>query len=206
MRSLMNLSRRLKPVFTGIVFIALSASLVGCDSCKEELPPPEPEPEVVPEPEPEPVDPLAQEKAEAEEQAETRAILTGDTARAVTAEMEALAATPEPPRREPSRPAEPKVGTVDNAALAKAFGAHDQAMRKCYERALKGSPHLQGKIRLHVVLAQTGVAETVEAQPMSLRDPVVGECMERVAKAISFPQPKGGPVSVNKVYAFFPDM
>lgn len=201
----MNFSLRLKPLFIGIAALTLSVSLAACDSCKEEPPPPAPKVEIEPEPEPEPVDPLAEEKAEAEELGESQAILTGDTARAVAASMEALAAEPEAPRREP-RPSQPKVGTVDKGALNKAFAAHQDAMRKCYERALKGAPMLQGKIRLNVVIATTGVAESVEAQPMSLRDPVVAECMERVAKTISFPQPKGGAVPVNKVYAFFPDM
>lgn len=202
----MNFTSRLKPVAMGIAAVALSVSLAACDSCKEEPPPPPPAPEPEVKVEPEPVDPLAEEKAEAEELAESQAILIGDTARAVGAALEAVAAAPEAPRREPSQPSQPKVGTVDNAALSKAFADHEAEMRKCYERALKGTPHLQGKVRLHVVIATTGVAEVVEAQPMSLRDPVVRECMERVARAISFPQPRGGSVPVNKVYAFFPDM
>jgi hypothetical protein len=180
----------------------------GCEGCQEETPPEDPpkvEPDVGVEKEDEPEDPLAEAKANAEELAIEEAVSRGDVARIVAAEMEALANAPKKPKVRKPRVAEAEGGTLPAAEVKKVFRMNDAAFKKCYERSLKGNPGLEGKVALTVVIGTDGTVRSASVRGVSLKDSKVNSCMERQARTMKFPKPKGGTVRVNKSFTFLPD-
>ncbi len=192
--------------FKRLLLLALVVFAVGCESCQEEKPvepppkPPEPDLAV----KEEPVDPLKEAKEDAEPKAEELAVLTGDTARAAAAEIEAAAN--KPPKRNIVKKVEKPTGQIDPKDLKKVFNRHLGAMKKCYERELKKNPGLEGKVVLTVVIKSDGKVGRANAKGKSLRNARVNDCIEREARGMKFPKPKGGSVIVNNPYTFTPDI
>lgn len=197
------------------VLVALLVAAVGCDGCagcgeqpavvdvgsvEPDIRPTEDEPEG---------DPLAEATEQAESTAQQQALATSDSAVAVAGAIEAsLVAKPNAPST-PSRPKstdEPETGTLAASELNKIFDMHAAAMKTCYERALKRSPGLMGKVRLEVTIATNGSVRRAAAHGTSLRDDTVTSCMERHALTMKFPEPSGGAVRVNKTFSFTPDI
>ena len=145
---------------------------------------------------------VATELAEAE--AEKISVLTGDSARAVAGAIEATKTkAPKPPK--PRIKDEPETGKLAKAALNKVFNLHADAMKSCYERSLKRTPGLAGKVRLTISIRSNGSVQRADARGLSLRDANVQKCMERQALTMKFEEPEGGAVRVNKTYSFAPD-
>ena len=191
-----------KLILIAIVALALS----GCDSCQSEPETPkviETTPDVSVEDEPE--DPLKEARENAEKSGEDIAIALNDSARNTAAAMEALANKPKPPTK-PRIREEAETGKVDVAAVKRVFNQNNGAMRKCYERALKKSPGLEGKLTLEVKIKGDGSVAWAKARAKSLNNASVFDCMERQAKTMKFPKPKGGAVRVNNPYTFTPDI
>lgn len=189
-------------------FAVLLLAAVGCDGCtKQPVVEPEPAaPDVRPvEEEPE-IDPYAGAAEAAEEEGQKLSLATSDRAVAVAGEIEAsLTAKPTAPATRPKRTEEPETGSLQAAELNRIFDMHAAAMKSCYERALKRSPGLLGKVRLEVVIATNGSVRRATAHGLSLRDDTVTSCMERHALTMKFPEPEGGAVRVNKQFSFTPD-
>lgn len=188
-----------------LLFLSLFG-LHGCDSCSPaEIEEPQtiiPQPE--PEPEPEPVDPLKEAREAAEKDAESGAVAVSDLARIVAADVEVLKNQPQRPVA--NRPkTEPETGQIDVREVKRVFGLSDIAMRKCYERQLKGNPGLEGKVALEVLIRSDGTVGATKARGISLNNSAVFDCMERQAKTLKFPSPSGGAVRVNNPYTFSPD-
>lgn len=180
--------------------------ITGCDSCSPaeiETPQTIASPEPEPEPEP-PADPLKEAREAAEKDAESGAVAVTDLARIVAADVEAL--NNQPKRPVANRPkTEPETGQIDVREVKRIFGMSDIAMRKCYERQLKGNPGLEGKVNLEVLIQGDGTVGSAKARPGSLNNAAVFDCMERQAKTLKFPSPNGGSVRVNNPYTFSPD-
>jgi TonB family protein len=194
--------------FTAVSLLLVAAAAAGCEGCQgepPEEPPPAVEPDVGVEKEDEPVDPLAEEKKNAEELAVEVAVSRGDVARNVAAEMEALANAPKKPKVRKPRVAEPETGKLAASAIKRVFSMNDSAFRKCYERSLKGNPGLEGKVKMSIVIASDGTVSSASVKPVSLKDAKVNDCMERQARTMRFPEPEGGSVRVNKPFTFTPD-
>jgi hypothetical protein len=151
----------------------------------------------------------AEDLTEAREAAVGTGLSTGvhvsDIARAVGGEIEAQGAAPPKVRPNLKNKAEPETGQLAKAKLNKVFNVHAGAMKKCYERSLKKSPGLQGKVRLEIVISSRGKVTSANVRGMSLRDRSIEGCMERQALTMQFPEPDGGAVRVNKTYSFFPE-
>ena len=95
-------------------------------------------------------------------------------------------------------------GKIDSKDAAKVFRKFEGAMKMCYERALKKSPGIEGKVNLIVVVSEDGSVSRADAKGISLRSSQVSNCMEQLAKRMKFPKPKGGAARVSKPYVFKP--
>lgn len=69
-------------------------------------------------------------------------------------------------------------------------------MRMCYEAGLTRTPSLEGRISVKFVIDRTGSVAMVSTTERSLPDSDVASCVERAFKAMSFPEPEGGIVTV----------
>lgn len=191
-----------------LLILLLSAlfalGISGCDSCsgQEEPVTPQTTPPPEPEPEPEPEDPLKEAKEAAEKDGISVAVSISDSVRIVGADLEAMLNQPDKPIAK--KPKATDTGMLEKSDLRRVFNASNTAMRKCYERALKGNPGLSGKVQLQVRIARDGTVSYARAEG-SLGNGLVFECMERQAKTLKFPEPKGGTVLVNNPYTFTPD-
>lgn len=153
----------------------------------------------------EPVDNTAVATELAEAEAEKISVRVGDAARAVAGEIEAAQAAKKPKNPTPKIKDEPETGKLQKAELNKVFNIHAEAMKSCYERSLKKSPGLSGKVRLELLVRSSGDVKSANARGVSLQDSAVQSCMERQAMTMKFPEPEGGALRVNKTYSFTPD-
>lgn len=189
--------------------LAFAFMATGCDSCQSEPEKPKVEPKPLPDVsvEEEPVDPLAEAREKAEEDAIAVAVVVNDSARAAASAMEALAKKPDnKPKIKRARPEKADGRIEDTSALKKAFNIHNGAMRKCYERVLKMQPGLEGKVKLTVKIGTDGKVDWAKAKGRSLNHPKINDCMERQARTIEFPKPTGGAVIVANPYTFTPQL
>ncbi len=188
--------------------LALGLVSAACDGCKEK--PAEPDVGVTTGPPEdtgpdEPVDPLAEAREKAESDAVSAAVHLSDITRAVGAEIEAQA-------NKPKRKPKPRIkkdrenGKLAKKQLNRVFNSHASAMKKCYERALKKSPGLRGKVSLELRIRRDGSVRDARVRGSSLSNPAVHGCMTREAMGMKFPKPKGGAVRVAKTYAFAPEL
>lgn len=169
---------------------------------KVEAAPPEAAPDMKP-----PEDPLKEAKANAEELSMTVAVGRNDIATLAASNIEAAIKNQGSGKKPKPRVAVTKeTGKIDASAANKVFRKFDGAMKKCYERALKASPGLEGKANLVVVVNNDGSVKSASARQGSLRSPMVSKCMEGLAKRMKFPAPKGGPARLSKGYKFSPEL
>lgn len=126
---------------------------------------------------------------------------------------------PPPPEAEPAPTAEPTAepapfdesqkprGHLASAKIHKVVRAHFGPMQACYEEGLRRDPHLTGKVRVRMVIAEDGRVATASSEPTPstsnttlrvegneplIRDPAVIECIVQAFRALSFPAPEGG--------------
>jgi hypothetical protein len=69
-------------------------------------------------------------------------------------------------------------------------------MRICYEAGLGRNPSLEGRISVKFVIDRSGAVAMASAAERSLNDSAVATCVENAFKAMSFPEPEGGIVTV----------
>jgi hypothetical protein len=182
----------------------------GCESCGDKPEPPKietpPPVKVTATPDvgtPDLGDPLKEAKESALKVAELAAIQLGENARGVVGAMEAnKKKTTRVIRKGPSYTN--CRGKVDAKKVKKVFNRYSSFMKKCYERALKKNPGLEGKVKLSVTVGKDGKVKKTKVGG-SLREPTVAKCMQMEAQKMSFPNPEGGCVLVNKSYTFSPD-
>lgn len=196
-----------------LLLLAVLFTLTACDSCSEPKPvepkPVDPPPvKKVETPKPPEVDPLAEAKKEAEQEGVNVAIARMDQASAFGLQLEgALAeATTGSKKSAPRirRTASADKGSIDPKAAGKVFRDFDIAMKRCYERALKRNPGLEGGVMLTVRVGETGKVVSAKASPASLNDRMVFTCMESLTKKMKFPKPTGGTAKVRKTFKFRP--
>ncbi len=192
-----------------VTTLALLAS--ACDGCSDK-PKPETKPDMPKEveapdvaPDLPPEDPLKEAREAAEKEAPLLAVTIGDTARLVASQIEAAQKTPTKSTKTRIKTSEPaEKGSIDPSAANKIFRRFDGAMKKCYERALKKRPGLEGKVKLLVIVKEDGTVKRAKASGISLKDSSVNNCMEALTPRMKFPKPKGGAARISKTYAFSP--
>ena len=200
---------RVSPRLTHLLALLVTSCCVGVTACKEEKVEP-PAPKVVEEPTEiaPPEDPLKDAKLDATKHGDLAAIDRSDKARLVAANIESAqmpAQVQKKPAKTSTRPTK-HTGTLATDLIAREVRRYEGAMKACYERALKRSPGLKGKVQLTVVVGSDGSTKSATTRGLSLRDDTIVKCMEGHAKKMRFPAPKGGSASFNKVYAFKPEL
>lgn len=193
-----------------IALLLTATLLLACEEKKQPDPPKKDPPKVVkkdpPKVEPPKKDPLAEAQAEAERLGADAVVPRIDIAQIVASDIETAAKVPTKSTRPriKGKTSEKATGNIAPSAANRVFRNFDGAMKKCYERALKRTPGLDGKVELAVYVSKDGSVRRVKAKGISLKDSSVRRCMETTAKRMKFPQPKGGLALVKKRYTFTP--
>ena len=91
-------------------------------------------------------------------------------------------------------------GELDPSLVSKEVRARLGAIKACYERALKRSPSLSGKIKVRWTITPAGTVSGVDIEEDSVGDSEVSSCIKGLVARWRFPAPSGGAVEV--VYPF----
>jgi TonB family protein len=91
-------------------------------------------------------------------------------------------------------------GPLDPSLVAKEVRARIGVIKACYERALRRSPKLSGRVKVRWTITTAGTVSDVEIEGDSMGDAEVASCMKGLVRRWRFPAPSGG--SVDVVYPF----
>jgi hypothetical protein len=192
---------------------SLVFAFTACDGCSEKKPEQKDQGTVVKEekdmaPAKEPdlpkEDPLKEAKEKAEKDGTDVGVGRMDIANLAAANIEAALKEGDSKPKTRIRSTSRETGSIDSKDAAKVFRKFEGAMKMCYERALKKSPGIEGKVNLSVVVSEDGSVSRADARGVSLKSSQVSNCMEQLAKRMKFPKPKGGAARLNKPYVFKP--
>lgn len=182
-------------------------AFTACDGCSEKKPEQKDQGTVVKEekdmaPAKEPdlpeEDPLKEAKEKAEKDGTDVGVGRMDIANLAAANIEAALKEGDSKPKTRIRSTSRETGSIDSKDAAKVFRKFEGAMKMCYERALKKSPGIEGKVNLSVVVSEDGSVSRADARGVSLKSSQVSNCMEQLAKRMKFPKPKGGAARLNK--------
>jgi hypothetical protein len=95
-------------------------------------------------------------------------------------------------------------GKVDAAAIAREIRARKKALAACYERALKATPTLAGKLVIRFSLAAAGTVTSVDIEDESLGSPEVSACIKAVVLRWRFGALAEGPAELSFPFVFQP--
>lgn len=96
------------------------------------------------------------------------------------------------------------VGDIDKSIIRRYIKRNLEKIRYCYEKALLGTPTLDGTLRTKFVINGHGLV--VHSEATGLGDEAVATCVADVIKTIEFPSaPGGGAVEVNYPFTFHPN-
>ncbi|MCR9165340.1 MAG: TonB family protein [Nannocystaceae bacterium] len=96
-------------------------------------------------------------------------------------------------------------GSLPKDTIRRIVRLHISEVRHCYNNALSKEPDLEGKIMLSFVIGTSGRVASAKVKSNTLGNEDVGECLVKVAKRWTFPEPAGdGIVVVNYPFTFTP--
>ena len=114
----------------------------------------------------------------------------------------ALPSALEPP---PEVPAGPQIeGRLAPNAVKRVVNQNLSKVRACYELGLKKNPALEGKVVVEFVIGKTGAVTSATAKESTVADAKVGQCVAQMFRAMAFPKPEDGTVSVTYPLEFKP--
>ena len=93
-------------------------------------------------------------------------------------------------------------GELDPSIVSKEVRSRLGAIKACYERALKRSPTLSGKIVIHWTITAAGTVSGVDVENDTLGDNEVASCIKSLIARWRFPAPSGGSVEVSFPFVF----
>lgn len=93
-------------------------------------------------------------------------------------------------------------GELDPSIVTKEVKSRLGAIKACYERALKRSPNLSGKVVIHWTITAAGTVSGVEVENDTLGDSEVASCIKALVARWRFPAPSGGAVEVSFPFVF----
>ncbi len=96
-------------------------------------------------------------------------------------------------------------GGNTNPTLESQLAARSQQSRTCYQRALRTSETLRGKLVVELLIGSDGQVCQASIGADSLGDPSVGSCVLQRFQSKGFPKPTGGCVNVRVPMNFMPD-
>ncbi|MFP4597010.1 MAG: AgmX/PglI C-terminal domain-containing protein [Persicimonas sp.] len=204
------ISLRRTLLIVSLLAITMAASCSSCDSCGTEQDDDSATdgPDTVAAPdaaEDTRAEDLEEATEQAEELADSAAFDVQQNSRMLAAELEGMQKKVEGPSvKGAGGPATKDEGKIDVAAVQKIFKTKQSNLQKCYERALKRDPALQGQVVMTVRIGRSGKPTLVKARSQAINDPAALNCMEREANTWSFPRPEGGTVMLNKPFRFTP--
>lgn len=93
-------------------------------------------------------------------------------------------------------------GTVSDGEIEKAIAKFIKRFNNCYEKALLTDSSLGGKIRMQWTITKTGSGTNPKVVSSQLNNEDLHNCIGKVLKEIPFPKPKGGTVTVSRLFQF----
>jgi hypothetical protein len=88
------------------------------------------------------------------------------------------------------------LGTIDAAAVEKAFNAKASQVGTCRSTHTRGLPYVGGIVRFFFRIGTDGVPTAVRIERSQLGHHAYEECLLTVAKSLTFVRPKGGSAEV----------
>jgi len=99
----------------------------------------------------------------------------------------------------------PAAAMVSPSAIRSVVASHRDEVRRCYERALRARPGLQGRVTVRFAIAPSGRVRSVHAEASALgRD--LESCLEKRISRWRFPaaSPSRGEVRISYPFVFAP--
>lgn len=93
-------------------------------------------------------------------------------------------------------------GDLDPSIVSKEVRSRLGAIKACYERALKRSPTLSGKVVIHWTITAAGTVSGVDVENDTMGDNEVASCIKSLIARWRFPAPSGGSVEVSFPFVF----
>lgn len=93
-------------------------------------------------------------------------------------------------------------GTLSAGAIKQRVKRYLPAIKNCYERELKKSPNLKGKITVEIVIGVTGTVSEVSIVYSSMKNATVERCIKSIIKKILFPRPSDGEAFITWPFIF----
>ena len=90
----------------------------------------------------------------------------------------------------------PGVGRLPPTVIQQIVRSHFSEMRRCYEDALRTSPKLEGKVLVRFIIDRDGHTSSAEDGGSTIADPNVIACVVSEFKALVYPVPEGGIITV----------
>ncbi len=95
-------------------------------------------------------------------------------------------------------------GALDGKAISKVVNRRKRSVQGCYEKELKRSPDLAGKVKVQFTVLESGRVGDVNLLEDTIGNGAVGKCIVRQVKRWRFPKPDGGSVTVTFPFIFAP--
>lgn len=95
-----------------------------------------------------------------------------------------------------------KKGGIDERGVQLALKRRERAIQQCYERALKSSPKLKGRVGFEWGINEQGRVVKIRVAENTLRDQKVVDCISDIIQRIRFPEATKGVVPVHKTFVF----
>ncbi|MEK7704191.1 MAG: AgmX/PglI C-terminal domain-containing protein [Myxococcota bacterium] len=95
-------------------------------------------------------------------------------------------------------------GALDSEAIARVVKTRMRMVKDCYERELKRSPTLAGKIEIEFTIDSSGRVESARVSSNRMGSDAVASCIISRLQRWRFPAPDGGSVTVNFPFIFTP--
>jgi hypothetical protein len=124
-----------------------------------------------------------------------------------TAPPSAVASAPTVPAAQPAPAPPPRSAHPELDRIVQILKQNRRRFRICYEEYLgrTGSPNLQARVKLRFVIGRDGGVSNVSDAGSDLPDSEAMTCMKRAMYGLSFPQPKGGPMTITYPFIFTVD-
>lgn len=95
-------------------------------------------------------------------------------------------------------------GDLDLKAVTQVVRRRTSAVKGCYEKQLKRTPDLAGKVKIQFTILESGRVSEVEVRENTTGNDDVGQCIIARVKRWRFPKPQGGSVTVSFPFVFAP--
>ncbi len=89
-----------------------------------------------------------------------------------------------------------RLGTLDPALISPVIRAAIPTLKRCYERALKIAPKLEGTLTLSIRVAPDGHVARAEVRGQTELPEALAHCIVTEVRGLMFPRPDGGPVQL----------